>query len=116
MPARICLFTLHLLAYSWGRTEQRLSPFINMRLHSRPLSVIAALLVALWTAVAHAHPGHGTTNPDSPTHLLEPVHFVTLLAAVCFVGMIACFMLHRRRKLAKATAASRGRMFRRDDA
>ena len=86
------------------------------QLHTRWVRCIAALVVLSATVTAHAHPGHGTTNPDSALHLLEPVHFVTLLVVFSFAGLLAGFMLHRRRKLAKATAAARGRMSRRDNA
>lgn len=87
-----------------------------MRIHSHWVSVLAFLAGAMSTVVVQAHPGHGTTNPDSAAHLLEPVHFVTLLAVFCVTGLMAAFLIHRRRKLAKATAAARGRMSRRDDA
>jgi hydrogenase/urease accessory protein HupE len=86
------------------------------QLHSRWLRCIAALVVLSATVTAYAHPGHGTTNPDSAAHLLEPVHFVTLLSVLCVAGLMGGFLLHRRRKFAKATAAARGRMSRRDDA
>lgn len=48
----------------------------------RATSLLAAL-VASSPIVAHAHPGHGTTDPDSWAHYLtEPVHVVTLVAAL----------------------------------
>lgn len=65
------------------------------------LAVASALLV---TMAAHAHPGHGTTPPDSPAHLLEPVHFVPLLAGLCAIGVLSGLLVHHRR-LAKARAA-----------
>jgi hydrogenase/urease accessory protein HupE len=87
-----------------------------IQLHSFWVRCIAVLATLSAAATAQAHPGHGTTNPDSASHLLEPVHFVTLLAVVSFAGLLGGFLLHKRRKLAKATAAARGRMSRRDDA
>ncbi len=86
------------------------------QLHSRWVRCITTLVAMSAAVTAQAHPGHGTTNPDSAAHLLEPVHFVTLLAVFSVAGLLAGFLLHRRRKLAKATATARGRMFRRDNA
>jgi hydrogenase/urease accessory protein HupE len=86
------------------------------QLHTRWVRCIAVLVALSAAATAHAHPGHGTTNPDSAAHLLEPVHFVTLMAVVSFAGLLAAFLIHKRRRLAKATAAARGRMSRRDNA
>ena len=91
-------------------------PIIMTQLHTRWVRCITALVTLSAAVTAQAHPGHGTTSPDSAAHLLEPVHFVTLLAVVCVAGLMGGFLLHRRRKLAKATAAARGRMSRRDDA
>lgn len=69
-----------------------------------------AFLIALVNAGSlQAHPGHGTTRPDSPAHMLEPVHFVTLLAALCIVGLIAGLLVFKRRQPVKVQAERRDR-------
>jgi hypothetical protein len=48
----------------------------------RATSLLASLVVSA-PALALAHPGHGTTNPDSWRHYLtEPVHVVTAIAGI----------------------------------
>ncbi len=37
-------------------------------------------------------------------HLLEPVHFVTLIGGICTLGLVTGIFIHRRLKLAKATS------------
>ena len=44
---------------------------------------ILVLLVMLGPSLAHAHPGHGETEPDSWLHFLtEPVHVISLAIAI----------------------------------
>ena len=46
--------------------------------------ILAFIVCALLpTATAMAHPGHGHTDPHSPSHyVFEPVHAVALIAAI----------------------------------
>jgi hypothetical protein len=67
------------------------------------LGVAAALV---FPVTSHAHPGHGTTPPDSPAHVLEPVHFVPLLAGICVIGLLGGLIVHRRRAMARAQRAA----------
>lgn len=57
-----------------------------------------AALLALIPNLAHAHPGHGHTDPQSWTHYLtEPVH-VAVLSAAAVAGLV----LLRARKRSRA--------------
>ena len=50
-------------------------------------------------AITLAHPGHGTTSPSSWSHYLtEPVHVVTLVAAI--VAIVALAVALRRNRVA----------------
>ena len=50
---------------------------------------LLALLVCLVPATAFAHPGHGTTDPDSWSHYLtEPEHVLALCGAVGLVVVV----------------------------
>lgn len=57
-------------------------------LHQRFTSVLATLLAVMRAAPVWAHPGHGTTDPTSPSHAAEPVHLlpVVLLAVAIALG------------------------------
>lgn len=56
------------------------------------LLVVAMMFVS--SAVAFAHPGHGTTPPGSLAHyVFEPVHAVVLIAAAA--GIVLLARLHK---------------------
>ncbi|SFH87494.1 hypothetical protein [Planctomicrobium piriforme] len=61
------------------------------------------LAVPLWFATtALAHPGHGTTSPDSPIHYVaEPVHTQWIVLAV---ALIAAGIAYGRYRLKRQTA------------
>lgn len=62
-------------------------------------SAIASALLpsALW-----AHPGHGTTDPQSAAHYAEPLHTGPILvAALCAVSAMVLLRRMRSAKLAR---------------
>lgn len=62
------------------------------------LAATSALTTILWTTVAEAHPGHGSTEPESPVHyLVEPQHAWWIFPAlVVSVGIVAWTRSRRR--------------------
>jgi len=63
--------------------------------------VVAAFLGFPAVAVALAHPGHGTTDPQSVQHqLVEPQHLMVAFAAVSLIGIgVAVWKLFKQRSL-----------------
>lgn len=61
----------------------------------RIITAVGALAVAVAHGTVFAHPGHGVTPPESPTHWLEPVHFVPV--AIVTLGA-AVFAWRRARR------------------
>ena len=50
-------------------------------------ATLAFLAVAALPAVAHAHPGHGTTPGQTVLHLVaEPLHLLSLLGTIVLVA------------------------------
>lgn len=61
------------------------------------MKTLAALATTLVPAVALAHPGHGTTEPQSWVHYLtEPVH-IGGVAAIALVAVLVERARSRRR-------------------
>jgi putative copper export protein len=70
---------------------------------------LTALLASLAVpTTALAHPGHGTTEPDSWAHYLtEPLH-VAVIAAAVSLALGVGLAWRRSRRASRATAAGRG--------
>lgn len=85
-------------------TSRSLNQFPSMRsmpaMLNRRIPTLA--LVASWTSIASAHPGHGTANPNSPEHyLLSVEHAVPIIAVGLIATMIAVgFAIARTRSRA----------------
>jgi hydrogenase/urease accessory protein HupE len=55
-------------------------------------------LTTLAAAPLWAHPGHGTTDPQSPAHLAEPVHLAPIAAVILGVAILAARKWSRRHR------------------
>ncbi|MEZ6148436.1 MAG: hypothetical protein R3B91_24000 [Planctomycetaceae bacterium] len=63
---------------------------------SRILTTFALLSCALSAAPVLAHPGHGTTDPQTVTHYaVEPVHVMPWLATVVVGVTLTLVIMHR---------------------
>ena len=66
-----------------------------------PRTIVFMMSTLLPAAVAVAHPGHGQTEPYSPTHyVFEPTHAVALIAMIAGGLLIVwgAWKLVRRRR------------------
>ncbi len=63
----------------------------------KTLALPAAVLTALaLPAAAFAHPGHGTTPPDSVSHyVFEPIHALPIVVLV--TAIVVVYFLRRRK-------------------
>ena len=64
---------------------RRLIPFVGS------LLAVSALALPAW-----AHPGHGSTDPHSALHAIEPLHLLAWLAPIALAAF-AAFTLRRDR-------------------
>ncbi|MCA9074324.1 MAG: hypothetical protein R3B91_14635 [Planctomycetaceae bacterium] len=70
---------------------------------SRIRTTLALITSTLVTTPLLAHPGHGTTDPQSVTHYVgEPVHALPLVLIVVAVAALS-LLSFRQRKFAKQT-------------
>lgn len=51
-----------------------------------------------------AHPGHGTTEPTSLTHVAEPVHLLPIVLAVLAISLIGVLSYRRFLKVREQQA------------
>lgn len=59
--------------------------------------ILAALFGFSATGRLFAHPGHGTTTPDSPAHyVFEPVHALPVVAIVVAIAGAVLFLRRRQ--------------------
>lgn len=71
---------------------------------------ISMLTVALSTPLAWGHPGHGTTEPDSPAHyLIEPQHGWWVIAAMVAGAAAVAWRRFSRNAEQRAPAVRPGR-------
>lgn len=77
------------------------------------LRCLPALILAVSSSVALAHPGHGVTDPDSVAHqIVEPVHAVPWLLLIGIgltLGAMAGLWWKQLRNRRRAVAAASDR-------